>query len=467
MSAFLLYKTFFAFRCVNQTVSDFSERCFEISKQEFFDEWIKYNKNDRVAKLSDYLSKKFNLSNLSQRSLAKLNNSVKLFSLKMLQKWNESSRKQEVFLRNNEQWLSTGCFIFKVEHFHDEFDEPQPSTSTGAGRPKLEFEDASVKTKRRRLHELLGSHATSELTFAAEMSVRASGQRDAANLIKEVTTTSPKRATRIKQTRTIECIRRPLSSDEALAYYVDSKSTSHSYKTTRKWMRKTGHLVLPSYYALQKSKLACIPNKQFLSVTDIRAEIDLQAILNLTAARLVTVQSEVLKSLSPITEYTLISKWGCDGSSGRSRYKQKFAYQDSDDEYLFVYSFVPIKLYKLDENEQCIWQNPRPASTMYCRPIKFIFLKEDDKTTKRETNIIKNQIKNLQFSKIKLEDKEIVINHKLLFTMVDGKVCNAMTETKSTQMCYICKATPKFMNQPNPKLIDSETNYGLVYPLHA
>ncbi|KAK9702580.1 hypothetical protein QE152_g29847 [Popillia japonica] len=94
------------------------------------------------------------------------------------------------------------------------------------------------------------------------------------------------------------------------------------------------------------------------------------------------------------------------------RYKQKCA---SDDEYLFVYSFVPIKLYKLDENEQCIWQNPRPASRMYWRPNKFIFLKEDDKTTERETNIIKDQIKNLQFSKIKVEDKEIVINHKLLF----------------------------------------------------
>ncbi|KAK9675248.1 hypothetical protein QE152_g40502 [Popillia japonica] len=307
---------------------------------------------------------------------------------------------QEISGNEGVLWLSTGCFIFKVEHFHDELDEPQPSTSTGAGRPKLEFEDASVKTKRRRVHELLESHTTSELTFAAEMSVRASGQRDAANLIKEVTTTSPKRATRIKQTRAIECIRRPLSSDEALAYYVDSKSTSHSYKTTRKWMRKTGHLVLPSYYALQKSKLACIPNKQFLSVTDIRAEIDLQAILNLTCipnkqflsvtdiraeidlqailnltpVRLVTVQSEVLKSLSPITEYTLTSKWGCDGSSGHSRFKQKFAYEDSDDEYLFVYSFVPIKLYKLDENEQCIWQNPRPASGCIVLPSYLVYI---------------------------------------------------------------------------------------------
>jgi len=31
-------------------------------------------------------------------------------------------------------------------------------------------------------------------------------------------------------------------------------------------------------------------------------------------------------------------------------------------------------------------------------------------------------------------------------TMIDGKVCNILTETKSTQACNLCGATPKIMN---------------------
>nr|CAI5823678.1 unnamed protein product [Callosobruchus analis] len=38
------------------------------------------------------------------------------------------------------------------------------------------------------------------------------------------------------------------------------------------------------------------------------------------------------------------------------------------------------------------------------------------------------------------------IHHTLLMTMVDGKVCNSLTQNRSSQTCYICGATPKQMN---------------------
>nr|CAI5854687.1 unnamed protein product [Callosobruchus analis] len=38
------------------------------------------------------------------------------------------------------------------------------------------------------------------------------------------------------------------------------------------------------------------------------------------------------------------------------------------------------------------------------------------------------------------------IHHTLLMTMVDGKVCNSLTQNCSSQTCYICGATPKQMN---------------------
>ena len=39
-----------------------------------------------------------------------------------------------------------------------------------------------------------------------------------------------------------------------------------------------------------------------------------------------------------------------------------------------------------------------------------------------------------------------MINFKLILTMVDGKVCQNLTETKSSQCCYICLAKPSEMN---------------------
>uniref|UniRef100_A0A2S2QS23 Uncharacterized protein n=1 Tax=Sipha flava TaxID=143950 RepID=A0A2S2QS23_9HEMI len=54
--------------------------------------------------------------------------------------------------------------------------------------------------------------------------------------------------------------------------------------------------------------------------------------------------------------------------------------------------------------------------------------------------------------------------------MIDGKVCNALTENTSTQVCYICKATPKDMNNIfhiNKRPVNHKTfTFGLS-PLHA
>lgn len=63
--------------------------------------------------------------------------------------------------------------------------------------------------------------------------------------------------------------------------------------------------------------------------------------------------------------FTLMSKWGCDGSSGYSTYKQKIGNPSDTDEFLFVFSFVRIKLHV---GHNIIWQNPRSSSTMYFRP---------------------------------------------------------------------------------------------------
>ena len=122
-------------------------------------------------------------------------------------------------------------------------------------------------------------------TTAAEVACRALGHRNQATLIRKSLESSEK----IKSKDFI-CGGRQLNRDEALAYYIDSKCTSHSYKQTRKWSLKAGHILFPSYYSLCKSKTLCYPLDEHISVTETRAEISLQAMLDKTTERLIEAQ---------------------------------------------------------------------------------------------------------------------------------------------------------------------------------
>lgn len=341
---------------------------------DYFEEWNKHPKNERNGALMAYISKIQDLSGITEQSLKDLKTAISRFPSKLSEKWNTSQRLRDRFLANNMEWLQ-GDYTFNVSC--DQVEACSSSSKQhppGPGRPTIAFENASSKTKRRRVEDLIVSRTSEELLAAAEISSRLSGNRNVAKIIKEASECeklSDRQCSNQKQQR---CLAR----DEALAYYVDSKSTSHSYKQTRKWSMLAGHQVFPSFDSLRKAKKACLPSEDNVEITETRADIKLQAVLDKTAHRLISAQREVITCCPSFdkeaSSFTLISKWGCDGSSGHSTYKQKFSDTGATDEYLFVFSLVPLQL--RDESGHIAWQNPRPSSTMYCRPIKFIFSKE-------------------------------------------------------------------------------------------
>lgn len=178
----------------------------------------------------------------------------------------------------------------------------------------------------------------------------------------------------------------------------------------------------------------------------------------------------------------LICKWGCDGSSGHNEYMQKptESYSDEDttsDGNLFLFSLVPLQLnaYLKDEEvgvKKCIWKNPTPSSTRYCRPIKFKYLKETSENIRLEVSAVDNEIKDLHPISMKTETEsntDISLSYTPVFTMVDGKVINALTSS-SSQSCFICKCKPSDMNKLdtiNKFTVQAENlKYGLS-SLHA
>lgn len=426
---------------------------------ELFEEWRKHKKEERNSRLMDFIMQKFSIRDVTPDSQRYLQLKISSFSSKFSEKWAAANMMMDRFLNKNKSWLEGADIEFNIS-----MHQPCASSSSGGsrpqGRPKKNFQDSSFKTKKRRVEDLVRSRSASELTTAAEVANRLSGHRNVATLIRKSSESSEKR-----KSGDVICGGRQLNSDEALAYYVDSKCTSHSYKQTRKWSLKAGHQVFPSYHSLCKSKKLCYPSDEHISVTETRAEIKLQAILDKTTERLIEAQSEVLKNVPSNSSFTLISKWGCDGSSGHSTYKQIFENSDATDEFLFVFAFVPLRL---SDGQNIIWQNPRPSSTLYCRPIKFIFSKETNEFTITETNKVLEEVSQLLPTPCSVGESQITVKHDLLLTMTDGKVCNALTDTRSPQKCYICGATPKMMNGELKDVVVKKEHYGFgLSTLHA
>lgn len=85
----------------------------------------------------------------------------------------------------------------------------------------------------------------------------------------------------------------------------------------------------------------------------------------------------------------------------------------------------------------------RFSFTRFCRPIEFKFIKEEQTEVKTIVQRIKEEISSLTPS---VSEEGISMKHTLLFTMIDNKICNIMTNIQSSMKCYLCGASLKEMN---------------------
>jgi len=138
---------------------------------------------------------------------------------------------------------------------------------------------------------------------------------------------------------------------------------------------------------------------------------------------------------------------GCDGSSGHSEYKQNFSRDGIKDSNLFLTTLVPLRWRNKDNKGLIYWQNSRPSSTRFCRPIRFEFEKESDDVTKTENARMERAIERLVETQIEAGGKVFKVEHVLILTMVDGKVVQTLQNTPGMNTCSHCKATPTQMNK--------------------
>lgn len=386
------------------------------------------------------------------------------------EKWTQVSRNEGKFFEKFSTWLSVFVPLEEIK------EAATKSSKSSMGRPSSGFAEASVRTKRQKTEDLRATTSTEELAFATQMSLRAAGRVDAAKVVQDVTLGSPSRAKKYRES--LDSIREtPYTHDKALSLVIDLNLSQADYQKLRNSTREQQCTIFPPYKAIYQAKLRCYPRKSDITVTECSAEVKLQSLLNHTIQRILLLQEAVIDSLSKesVRNLSLICKWGCDGTSGESTYKQRFTDDDGSksDAHIFFTSLVPLQLISVDEETQnttIVWKNPRPSSTRFCRPIRIQFLHENTEATVSEMEYIKQQESHLVPFETVINGKDITVSFQLAFTMIDGKVCNAITSNASAQRCYLCQATSKDFNDIDAmlkrKISEDHLQFGLS-TLHA
>ena len=121
----------------------------------------------------------------------------------------------------NKEWLETTIVFEKYENVLD---------TSLRGRPQTGFIQSSERTKRRRTESLRKDNTVKELSYAAHMSLRSSGEVEAAKVVRDVTCTTPKRASKYRKAyveANTHQEKKPLSTDKALSMIIEAKLTKH------------------------------------------------------------------------------------------------------------------------------------------------------------------------------------------------------------------------------------------------
>lgn len=366
---------------------------------------------------------------------AVLDRALRFFKTEFKQRWSAACRKDR-FMKNNEKWLVASIELPFFEK----------KTIQKAGRPTKFFQDLSESSKRRKTQELREQVPANELLYAASISQRTSDNTDASVVLKELMST-PTRAKKYRKafkSSEKQVSVRKHSPQEALAIFVEGDFTRRQWEI----LHGANKNIYPCYSLLQKAKKECYPEE--IIVTETHIGVQLQSLLDHTSSRLYKYLAEVIETCtkSERENLELILKWGCDGSQ-QSQYKQKFQDVSNNDGNIFQSSLVPLRLIVTTTNgdTKIIWQNPVPSSIRFCRPIRIRFVSETKDITKEEIAYIHNQANSLEKTILQTNDGIVKIKYTMLLTMVDGKVCNAATDTASTMRCYICGQTAKDFNK--------------------
>ena len=409
---------------------------------------------------------------------------VKILLNALNQRWKISCRNRDKFLKKNKKWLENNTITF-----------PNPSDYCNYGDMRLEtppskkikndtnyqkqkdFCELSSRSQNRVTKELRESDSSPEMdAYSAAYKFKQQGNKDAYLLLKDIACSSLNIAKAYRESYLEHARTGSMSPEKAIAHILDCKLSRNTYQQARNTFVNMNNEGYPPYNKVLEAKKACYPEN--FTVEGYRAQVPLQSLCNHTAERLCKYLDKVIDQLNfeECTNLMLHFKYGSDGSSSQSNYKQQFINENGhsiDDSSVYVSSMVPLQLVTVKKNGKLgkiLWTNDKPSSPMYCRPISINFAKETTEYIIDEKVNLENQISNLVSHTFNISFKNIKICYQFMPTMYDVKSINAITNTIYTKECYICSLRDKDLSDVDKTLITPINNDNLKYgisSLHA
>ena len=108
-----------------------------------------------------------------------------------------------------------------------------------------------------------------------------------------------------------------------------------------------------------------------------------------------------------------------DGSSGHIYIKKIFT-RNSNRRIHVCIAFVSLML--IDKSSKTVaGKNPSPSSSLYCRPLKFLFSKENENLVKQEYNEFENNFQyNIDKMSLRIGEREFHVDFEFHLTMIDS-----------------------------------------------
>ena len=418
--------------------------------------------------------------NLSEHDTSRLKADMRNLLSQYKRRMSQAHRTTSRFEEQSGSWfdkrLSFPCSWFPEtqtepgEQPVDMAEEDLPEEPCSSSSQTKTWEEKTRWSKRREVSDV-SNIPTKKLLFAATIASRREGDKELTRLLRQAAI-SPARPSKIMKAYGTSKEGRPYTPEEALAQLLDEGLSKATYENIRRRNISLGWKINPPYSHLLEAKGRCRPPSACLKLTEVSAEVPLQALLEHTAIRIVELQEEVIlqyhcSTKESTNEAQLICTWGFDGSSSQSNYKQAFQNDDADDSSMFATTVVPLRL--VTPEGHVLWNNRTPQSVRFCRPLHLRFTKETREEIKSEKFQVEKEIEELEEVCVDMEEgHKIVIRFALFLTVIDGKVLSAITDTRSSLACPLCGALPSSFNKtaasfvPNPQSL----KYG-ISPLHA
>ena len=156
------------------------------------------NKDSKILAIFDHVANILIEEDLDSSSEEKLKEKIRIFCSNVTIKWQNAHRNFNNFKSKHSNWLHVETVS---DHLDTDADIVLPPKSSRSGRPRLSYEEKSLRSKRGEVAHLskeTQQHDPKLIVHAASISARQKGDNDLAAVLKEVNR-SPSRPSKNKE----------------------------------------------------------------------------------------------------------------------------------------------------------------------------------------------------------------------------------------------------------------------------